>query len=282
MRRTAVRGAAQAATSSGFGAVFTHVKHDDSAKIEYFDVNGRLLYSAYPMFRPSRARGALLLVAFSVLASTATASAECAWVLWMQVALSTGGPDQLTPLDAHRSKMVCDQAKLQAQRVARDAERKVGAPEPVLLCLPDTIDPRGPKGKWVTQMALLAALEEFVGDHRPHGTLACDVTEPAWNGYRLTARRWRCSRSISADESRSSPVEIEEPRGINDTPTTGWSASDRCCGTQTAPRTSTAFHVRRDHHGMAPRTELSCRADGTRVRFEDSGGPAPGHRGQTG
>ena len=34
------------------------------------------------MFRPSRARGALLLVAFSVLASTATAHAECAWVLW--------------------------------------------------------------------------------------------------------------------------------------------------------------------------------------------------------
>jgi len=34
------------------------------------------------MFRPSRARGALLLVAFSVLASAATAYAECAWVLW--------------------------------------------------------------------------------------------------------------------------------------------------------------------------------------------------------
>jgi hypothetical protein len=84
---------------------------------------------------------------FFLLASAATVHAECAWVLWMQVALSTGGPDQLTPLDAHLSKTVCDQAKLQAQRVARDAERKVGAPEPVLLCLPDTVDPRGPKGK---------------------------------------------------------------------------------------------------------------------------------------
>jgi hypothetical protein len=31
-------------------------------------------------------------------------------------------------------------------------------------------------------MTLLAELEEFVGDHCPHGTLACDVTEPAWNG----------------------------------------------------------------------------------------------------
>jgi hypothetical protein len=82
-----------------------------------------------------------------LLTSATTASAECAWVLWMQVALSTGGPDQLTPLDAHPSKTVCDQAKLQAQRVARDAERKVGAPAPVLVCLPDTVDPRGPKTK---------------------------------------------------------------------------------------------------------------------------------------
>ena len=28
-------------------------------------------------------------------------------------------------------------------------------------------------------MPLLAELEEFVGDHRPHGTLTCDATEPA-------------------------------------------------------------------------------------------------------
>jgi hypothetical protein len=64
-----------------------------------------------------RLRRATLLVAFSLLTSATTASAECAWVLWMQVALSTGGPDQLTPLHAHPSKTVCDQAKLQAQRV---------------------------------------------------------------------------------------------------------------------------------------------------------------------
>ena len=38
----------------------------------------------------------------------------------------------------------------------------------------------------MTQMARLAELEEFVGDHRPHGTLACDVTEPAWKRYLLT------------------------------------------------------------------------------------------------
>ena len=33
---------------------------------------------------------------------------------------------------------------------------------------------------------LLADLEEFVHDHRPHGTLTGDATESAWNGYLLT------------------------------------------------------------------------------------------------
>src|SRR5499427_2690560 len=42
-----VPGKAQGATSKGFGAVFTHVTRDDSTKIEYFDVDGRLLYSGF-------------------------------------------------------------------------------------------------------------------------------------------------------------------------------------------------------------------------------------------
>jgi hypothetical protein len=29
-------------------------------------------------------------------------------------------------------------------------------------------------------------LQEFVHDHRPHGPLTADATEPAWNGYLLT------------------------------------------------------------------------------------------------
>ena len=32
----------------------------------------------------------------------------------------------------------------------------------------------------------LADLEDFVHDHRPHGILTADATEPAWNGYLLT------------------------------------------------------------------------------------------------
>ena len=33
---------------------------------------------------------------------------------------------------------------------------------------------------------MLTDLEQFVGDHRPHGALTADATEPAWNGYLLT------------------------------------------------------------------------------------------------
>jgi hypothetical protein len=47
-----VPGTAQAATSKGFGSVFTDVDRDDTTKIEYFDVNGTLLFSGFvPPFR---------------------------------------------------------------------------------------------------------------------------------------------------------------------------------------------------------------------------------------
>ena len=36
-------------------------------------------------------------------------------------------------------------------------------------------------------MSLLCAdLEDFLRDHRPHGRLTADATEPAWNPYLLT------------------------------------------------------------------------------------------------
>ena len=59
-------------------------------------------------------------------------------------------------------------------------------------------------------MTLLAELEEFVGDHRPHGTLTCDATEPTWNGYRLAVscpcgvafERWVTSPDAALDLAR--------------------------------------------------------------------------------
>jgi hypothetical protein len=42
-----VPGTPQAATSKGFGSVFTDVDQDDRTRIEYFDVNGTLLFSGF-------------------------------------------------------------------------------------------------------------------------------------------------------------------------------------------------------------------------------------------
>jgi len=36
---------------------------------------------------------------------------------------------------------------------------------------------------------LLADLEAFVRDHRPHGGMTGDATAPAWNGYVLRVTR---------------------------------------------------------------------------------------------
>jgi hypothetical protein len=38
----------------------------------------------------------------------------------------------------------------------------------------------------VNPVNLLVDLEDFVHDHRPHGPLTADATEPAWSGYLLT------------------------------------------------------------------------------------------------
>ena len=38
---------------------------------------------------------------------------------------------------------------------------------------------------------MVAEFEEFVGDHRSHGPLTADATEPVWNGYLLTVARLR-------------------------------------------------------------------------------------------
>jgi hypothetical protein len=54
---------------------------------------------------------------------------------------------------------------------------------------------------------LLTDLAEFVYDHRPHGPLTADATEPAWNGYLLTVmcpcgvvfERWVTPEDADAD-----------------------------------------------------------------------------------
>jgi hypothetical protein len=61
-----------------------------------------------------------------------------------------------------------------------------------------------PRGEWVI---LLTDLEDFLHDHRPHGSLVADATEPAWNGYLLTVAcpcgvvfgRWILPEEADAD-----------------------------------------------------------------------------------
>lgn len=109
-----------------------------------------------------RRRWIALAATFCLLASVASASAGCAWVLW---AVSGGnapspGPD---PVFASTTKQECERAL--AKRIA-DAKRGPGrvtvdgttvihwdaSGSRVVwtddyLCLPDTVDPHGPRGK---------------------------------------------------------------------------------------------------------------------------------------
>jgi len=51
-----IPGTTHSATSTGFGAVFTDVNTDHSTKIEYFDVNGNLLFSQNVLAGPTNRR----------------------------------------------------------------------------------------------------------------------------------------------------------------------------------------------------------------------------------
>src|SRR2546428_8333550 len=118
------------------------------------------------------ARRASLLVAFFLLTSAATADAECAWVFWQE---ATGPPtyeSSTWTVSAWETKQTCEQAL--AKKVRSDSALTPGVKGEVIvddmagkprvrwrtktkdeafitsytyICLPDTIDPRGPKGQ---------------------------------------------------------------------------------------------------------------------------------------
>jgi len=111
-----------------------------------------------------------LAAALLLLASVGTASAECAWVLWAQQTFLYGGEGKIDPwllIEAAATQPSCkDMLARTIQRVAKPkAGVKVEVTDNVVTkttsdaqgnsatfvyryaCLPDTIDPRGPKGK---------------------------------------------------------------------------------------------------------------------------------------
>jgi len=102
------------------------------------------------------ARRASLLVALCLLASAATAYADCAWVIWRNsVSLRPGSDlkDNWFPEEAVETHQACEaivKAKNTSQERVRDLAASTGGARFMdysYLCLPDTVDPRGPKAK---------------------------------------------------------------------------------------------------------------------------------------
>src|SRR5215831_1322654 len=109
------------------------------------------------------------IAAMSLLASAATASGECAWVFWLEAGDPRTHESSSRPVSGWGTREACEQAL--TQKLASDSEkntemdvtvdraagrprlwvRRKGHSEPLAVysyvCLPDIVDPRGPKGK---------------------------------------------------------------------------------------------------------------------------------------
>ena len=74
----------------------------------------------------------------------ASASAECAWVLWQELPVASGGWSLDTGREsAFPTKKGCE--KRLGERIQAFAQATTDM-RPFLVCLPDTADRRGPKG----------------------------------------------------------------------------------------------------------------------------------------
>jgi hypothetical protein len=104
------------------------------------------------------ARTLVVVVLVSLPLAPAPALAECAWVLWEMWAGNDAG-EAWTAVSGEVSRERCDRAKelLYQEQVGKGAERngravlwtdKKGKTWVIVsACLPDTVDPRGPKAK---------------------------------------------------------------------------------------------------------------------------------------
>lgn len=74
------------------------------------------------------------------------ADAACSWVLWGSVKFPGSAPSEPTPILARDTREECEQRRSDYYASADERRGKGGAGQESFTCLPDTIDPRGPKG----------------------------------------------------------------------------------------------------------------------------------------
>jgi hypothetical protein len=99
-----------------------------------------------------------ILIVVCLLLSTAPASAECAWVLWERelppltgdVSKDFGAPTlsriSWAPQESFKSIEACKAKESKADtRYNPDTKKLKPIPGGHTICLPDTVDPRGPK-----------------------------------------------------------------------------------------------------------------------------------------
>jgi hypothetical protein len=87
-----------------------------------------------------------VIVTLCLLTSAATAYAECAWVLWVS-SLGPSGQELTNAWDSFTSLAECKKANTSAAMQKQvDTARSKGTSMSA-VCLPDTVDPRGVRGK---------------------------------------------------------------------------------------------------------------------------------------
>jgi hypothetical protein len=76
-----------------------------------------------------------------------SASAECAWVLWSKVVdpQTRIGPGDMNPAGGFKTREECVEAA--KDMTAQLVRRGFSTNGLIVSCLPDTVDPRGPKEK---------------------------------------------------------------------------------------------------------------------------------------
>ncbi len=83
----------------------------------------------------------MVLALFTLVLTATSASAECAWVLWWGRGMNASGDLVALPLGGWNSRNECEQERLKREQTARQPRATI------FTCIPDTVDPRGSKGK---------------------------------------------------------------------------------------------------------------------------------------